>query len=89
MWQKVAKFKGAEYFRKALYTHTVGRTRTADFAGFPTYKACKTSTCFVGKPAKSAVYQILVLPTVFTNTNKEMLQELSTLINIGTTSEAL
>ena len=20
MWQKVAKFKGAEYFRKALYT---------------------------------------------------------------------
>ena len=23
MWQKVAKFKGAEYFRKALYMHTV------------------------------------------------------------------
>ena len=22
MWQKVAKFKGAEYFRKALYAHT-------------------------------------------------------------------
>ena len=22
MWQKVAKFKGAEYFRKALYTYT-------------------------------------------------------------------
>ena len=22
MWQKVAKFKGAEYFRKALYKHT-------------------------------------------------------------------
>ena len=21
MWQKVAKFKGAEYFRKALYIH--------------------------------------------------------------------
>ena len=21
MWQKVAKFKGAEYFRKALYLH--------------------------------------------------------------------
>ena len=24
MWQKVAKFKGAEYFRKALYWGTVG-----------------------------------------------------------------
>ena len=23
MWHKVAKFKGAEYFRKALYNHTV------------------------------------------------------------------
>jgi hypothetical protein len=22
MWQKVAKFKGGEYFRKALYVHT-------------------------------------------------------------------
>jgi hypothetical protein len=24
MWQKVAKFKGAEYFRKALYTKEFG-----------------------------------------------------------------
>ena len=23
MWQKVAKFKGAEYFRKALYVYAV------------------------------------------------------------------
>jgi hypothetical protein len=23
MWQKVAKFKGAEYFRKALYRHNL------------------------------------------------------------------
>ena len=26
MWQKVAKFKGAEYFRKALYIHSFIRT---------------------------------------------------------------
>ena len=26
MWQKVAKFKGAEYFRKALYFLSVFRT---------------------------------------------------------------
>ena len=25
MWQKVAKFKGAEYFRKALYSEDVAR----------------------------------------------------------------
>ena len=24
MWQKVAKFKGAEYFRKALYVYVLG-----------------------------------------------------------------
>jgi hypothetical protein len=29
MWQKVAKFKGAEYFRKALYLKFVARTEKA------------------------------------------------------------
>ena len=27
MWQKVAKFKGAEYFRKALYMQTQHHSR--------------------------------------------------------------
>jgi hypothetical protein len=31
MWQKVAKFKGAEYFRKALYSHKQAHIHTNDF----------------------------------------------------------
>ena len=33
MWQKVAKFKGAEYFRKALYMHTCTTACTPQVVG--------------------------------------------------------
>ena len=35
MWQKVAKFKGAEYFRKALYMQSVELDCMYLCSGFP------------------------------------------------------
>jgi hypothetical protein len=34
MWQKVAKFKGAEYFRKALYTEQKSKRNMQQFQQF-------------------------------------------------------
>ena len=39
MWQKVAKFKGAEYFRKALYSTALPHTTTS-LLGYPLLQYC-------------------------------------------------
>ena len=45
MWQEVAKFKGAEYFRKALYLSAMG---VAEIAKSTNLKGCPhTFVCIV------------------------------------------
>ena len=50
MWQKVAKFKGAEYFRKALYQRI----------GAGTIKVCSTRP-YPSLNLKSNVYCLLMI----------------------------